>query len=150
MPVNLSECVEEDRRRLDLFAGGQHDRLRHPLEFGEEVLLELRHVETLELDLRWHPQEVEVLEDPADDVPGQECKWEERKHPDELAAERALDVVQARREAAGEDSDQKDSVETADPVDGHRSNRVVYTKLLLDPRAAPDGEHASARREQVR
>src|SRR5215218_3150766 len=147
MPVNLSECVEEDRRRLDLFAGGQHDRLRHPLEFGEEVLLELGHVETLELDLRWHTQEVEVLEDPADDEPGQECEREEGEHPHELAAERALDVVQSGREAAGENSYEENSVEAADPVDGHRADRVVDPQLLLDPGAAPDGEHAAARRE---
>ncbi len=43
---------------FDLLAVGHDDDLGHPLELGEEVLLELGQVEALELDLGRNAQEV--------------------------------------------------------------------------------------------
>ena len=41
----------------------------------------------------------------------------------------------------GEDADQEDAVEAADPVDCHRPDGIVHPQLLLDVGAGPDREH---------
>ncbi len=69
------------------------------LELGEEVLLELRHVEAFQLDLRGHSEQVQLLQNPAREVAGKESEREERHDPHELPAEGRLDLVDSGRDS---------------------------------------------------
>ena len=78
---------------------------RHRLELGVEVLLELGHVEALELDLGRHAQEVELLQHPGRALAGQEPSGRKVMIPISWPPSETVDVVEAGRVAGREEPD---------------------------------------------
>src|SRR6266511_230377 len=145
----LLEGFEKDRRRLNLLAAREHDRLGHPLELRVEVLLELGNVEALELDLGRHAQQVELLEDEGRYVAAEETEREEDEHAHQLAPQRDRDVVEPGGIAGREEADRERAPEAGDPVHRHRADGVVDPQPLLDEVAGVDGECAAHHRDEV-
>src|ERR687897_762861 len=92
----LAVGVGDYRLGLDDRAVGLDYALAHRRHLGQvQVLVVLDHVEALQLDLRRHPQQVELPQDVRRHPAAQEAEREERRDADQLAPERAVHVVQA-------------------------------------------------------
>src|SRR3954447_22342402 len=97
--------TEQDGLRLDEGAVRLDDPLADAPVLGVEVRVVLGEVQALDLDLRRDPQKVELFKDPRRPPAAQEAERQEREDAHHLAADGALDVVDAGRVAGGEDAD---------------------------------------------
>ena len=115
--------------------------LRHPPELGIEVLLELCHVEALELDLRRYAQQARLLEDPARDVPrgGTRAGGTSGSRSSARRMTRGMLLIPGRV-PAGEDADEEDSEDPEKPCTSPPDG-IVHPQGALDEPADPDHNH---------
>src|SRR3954469_3964314 len=146
LPPRLFPRAEQDGLGLDEGAVRLHDPLADTAVLGVEVGVVLGQVQALDLDLRRDAQEVELLEDPRRHPAAEEPERKEREDAHHLAADGALDVVDARWVAGGEHADPEHPEEPGAAVDGVRSDGLVDAHLRLDPRPRVVREHRGEHR----